>query len=137
MMFTAGNTPLAICITTKTEPDTEEIRCDAKNKVYTLLKSKETVSKLAQDLRKKFEATVIVDNVRLGSIMIDLVLEDLSKVEYIKYLSDNWVLSNIVDNILITPEFISSCQAKDVALDVLIDEESYKKIKSLSGKKKS
>ena len=103
--------------------------------MYTLLTSKETVSRLAQDLSKKLEATVIVDNVRLGSIMVDLILGDMSKLEYIKYLSDNWVLSNMVDNILITPEFITTCQADDVALDVVVDEESYNQIKRLSGKK--
>ena len=132
--ITGSNHPLTICITTKTEPDTEEIRYDAENKVYTLLTSKETVSKLAQDFSKKFEATVIVKNVRLGSIMVDMILGDLSKLEYIKYLSDNWVLSNMVDNILITPEFITTCQAEDVALDAVVDEESYKQIKSISGK---
>ena len=133
-LITGGSSLLTICITTKTEPDTEEIQYDAKNKVYTLLTSKETVSRLTQDLSKKFEATVIVKNVRLGSIMVDMILGDLSKLEYIKYLSDNWVLSNMVDNILITPEFITTCQAEDVALDAVVDEESYKQIKSISGK---
>ena len=135
-LITGDSHLLTLCITTKTEPDTEEIRYDAENKVYTLLTSKETVTRLTQDLSKKFEATVIVDNVIRGSIMVEIILGDLSKLEYIKYLSDNWVLSNMVDNILITPEFISSCQAKDVALDIVVDEKSYKQIKSLYGKYK-
>ena len=121
-------------IETKTLPDTEDFRCEAKDKVYTLLKSVENASKLAQDLSKKLEEAIEIKNVRMGSIMVDMILGDLSKLEYIKYLSDNWVLSNMVDGILMTPEFIATCQADDVALDVVVDEDSYKQIKSISGK---
>ena len=69
----------------------------------------------------------------MGSIMVDMILGDLSKLEYIKELSDTWVLSNIVDNILVTPEFIQSCKAEDVGLEVVVDEDSYKQIKSHPG----
>ena len=62
-----------------------------------------------------------------------MILEDLSKVEYIKELSDKWVLSNMIDSILMTSEFISTCQADDVAVEVVVDEESYKQIKTISG----
>ena len=62
-----------------------------------------------------------------------MVLGDLSRLEYIKEMSDKWVLSSIVDRILMTPEFISSCQAEDVALEVVVDEESYQQLKSHSG----
>ena len=62
-----------------------------------------------------------------------MILGDLSKLEYIKELSDTWVLSNIVDNILMTPEFIQSCKAEDVGLEVVVDEDSYNQIKSQSG----
>ena len=102
--------------------------------MYTLLKSVENASKLAQDLSKKLEEAIEINNVRMGSIMVDMILRDLSKLEYIKYLSDNWVLSNMVDGILMTSEFIATCQADDVALDVVVDEDSYEQIKSISGK---
>ena len=128
LFISGSSTPLTIRITTNTVPDTKEIRYEAQINVYTQLTSEETVTKLAQDLSKKLEATVKLNNVRLGSIMVDMILGDLSKLEYIKYLSDNWVLSNMVDNILITPEFITTCQAEDVALDVVVDEDSYKHI---------
>ena len=72
----------------------------------------------------------------MGSIMVDMVLGDLSKLEYIKKLSDKYVLSNIIDSILMTPEFIESCQAEDVGLEAVIDEESYNQIKSKYGKMK-
>ena len=135
MFCIIGNThPLTICITTKTLPDTQELQDEAENKVFTTLNSKENISKLAGDLSEKLETKVTLDNPRLGSIMVDMILGDLSKLEYIKYLSDNWVLSNIVDGILMTPEFISTCEAEDVALDVVVDEESYKQIKNIYGK---
>ena len=81
----------------------------------------------------ELEANVSLNNVRLGSILVDIILEDLSKVKYIKELSDKWVLSNMIDSILMTPEFISTCKAEDVAVEVVVDEESYKQIKSISG----
>ena len=63
-----------------------------------------------------------------------MMLEDLSKLEYIKDLSDKWALSNIVDNALITPGFLESCQAEYVELEVVVDEESYKQLRNQAGK---
>ena len=129
-----GNTsPLTIRITTKTHPDSEEVRYDAENNVYTLLASQEVITALGQSLSQELHATITLNNVRMGSIMVDMILGDLSKLEYIKELSDTWVLSNIVDNILMTPEFIQSCKAEDVGLEVVVYEDSYKQIKSQSG----
>ena len=121
-------------MTTKTLPDTEELKDEAENKVFTMLKSEKKVSNLAEELSEKLKTTIKLGNPKLGSITVDMIIEYLSQLEYIKYLSDNWVLSNMVDGILMTPEFISTCQAEDVALDVVVDEESYKEIKRVSGK---
>ena len=133
LFFSDSTPPLTLRITTKTLPDTEEIQRDAQNNVYTLLTTEETVRALAKNLSDEFEAKVNLNNVRLGSIMVDMILEDLSKVEYIKELSDKWVLSNMIDSILMTSEFISTCLADDVAVEVVVDEESYKQIKTISG----
>ena len=118
---------------TKTHQDSEEVRYDAENNVYTLLASQEVITALSQSLSQELHASITLNNVRMGSIMVDMILGDLSKLEYIKELSDTWVLSNIVDNILMTPEFIQSCLAEDVGLEVVVDEDSYKQIKSQSG----
>ena len=131
---TGDTPPLIIRITTKTMPDTEEIRLEAENNVYTLLMSEQTLKKLAQDLTRKFEAEIKLDNVLLGSIQMEMVLGDLTKLEYLKEFSDKWVLSNIMDSILMTPQFIESCHAEDVAIDVVIDEESYQRVKLHAGK---
>ena len=98
-----------------------------------MLATAETARALIDALSEELEANVNLNNVRLGSILVDMILEDLSKVEYIKELSDKWVLSNMIDSILMTPEFISTCLADDVAVEVVVDEESYKQIKTISG----
>ena len=135
-LFTGNPYPLTIHITTKTLPDTEQVRQEAENNVFTLLASETAVKALSQSLSEELEATITLNNVRMGSIMVDMVLGDLSKLAYIKKLSDKYVLSNIIDSILMTPEFIESCQAEDVGLEAVIDEESYNQIKSKYGKMK-
>ena len=100
----------------------------------TILSTEAELSRLAETLSDEFEATIKLDNVKMGSIRVDMRLGNVSKLEYIKDLSDKWVLSNIIDNILITPEFVESCQAEDVAIDVVIDEESYQQVKLQAGK---
>ena len=127
---------MTIRITTKTLPDTEQVRQEAENNVFTLLASETAVKALSQSLSEELQATITLNNVRMGSIMVDMVLGDLSKLAYIKKLSDKYVLSNIIDSILMTPEFIESCQAEDVGLEAVIDEESYNQIKSKYGKMK-
>ena len=135
-LFTGNPYPLTIHITTKTLPDTEQVRQEAENNVFTLLASETAVKALSQSLSEELEETITLNNVRMGSIMVDMVLGDLSKLAYIKKLSDKYVLSNIIDSILMTPEFIESCQAEDVGLEAVIDEESYNQIKSKCGKMK-
>ena len=129
-MFAGNSPPLTLCITAKTLPDTEELRFTAENNLVTLLSSEEVIQALAQTLSEEFEATIKLTNVRTGSIKVDMMLGDLSRLDYIKGLSDEWVLSNIVDSILMTPEFIESCGAEDVAIDVVLDEESYQQVRS-------
>ena len=102
--------------------------------MYNHIKSKEVLSKLSQDLTNEFATKIKLDKVTMGSIQMDMKLKDLTRLEYLKELSDKWVLSNIMDCILMTPEFIESCQADDVAIDVIIDEESYQKVKLQGGK---
>ena len=96
--------------------------------------SEEAVTALSETLSEAFKTKVNLENVRLGSIMVDMMLEDLSKLEYIKDLSDKWALSNIVDNALITPDFLESCQAEYVELEVVVDEKSYKELRNQAGK---
>ena len=129
-MFVGNCTPLTICVTTKTLPDIEELRFTAENNLITLLSSEEVLQALAQALSEEFEATIKFTNVHTEHPKIDLILGDLSHLEYIKELSDEWVLSNIVDSILMTPEFIESCKAEDVAIEVVLDEDSYQQVRS-------
>ena len=130
----AGNlNVLTLDITTSTQPHTETVNISAENNLLSLLKSKEVLQSVAQTLSEQFEAHVKLTDVRKGSIKVDMVLEDLSGLEYIKEMSDKWALTNIVDNILMTQEFIESCQAEDVIIEVVVDEVSYQQLKSHCG----
>ena len=133
LCITDSTPPLTIRLTARTLPDNEDIRIETENNLYTLLMSEGAIRALAEQLSEEFEAKIKLDNVRMGSIVVDMMLEDLSKLEYIKDLSDKWVLSNIVDNILITPDFLESCQAQYVELEAVVDEESYKQLRSQAG----
>ena len=133
LCITDSTPPLTIRLTARTLPDNEDIRIETENNLYTLLMSEAAIRALAEQLSEEFEAKIKLDNVRMGSIVVDMMLEDLSKLEYIKDLSDKWVLSNIVDSILVTPEFLESCQAEYVELEAVVDEESYKQLRSQAG----
>ena len=131
--FTGSLLPLAVSITAKPAPDTEEICCATRNKLFTLLSSDEVVTSLAQTLSEELEEAIKLINIKTaseGSIQVDMILGDLSQIDYLKELSDKWVLSNMVDSILMTPQFIESCHAEDVAVEFLIDEDSYQQIKT-------
>ena len=125
-----GNAPLlTICVFTRTIPDTEMVQIDAEKNIFRLLSNEEVVQTVAQALSDDFETHIKLSNIRIGSIQIDMMLEDLNRLEYIKELSDKYVLSNILDSVLMTPEFIESCQAEDVFVEALLDEDSYQQVK--------
>ena len=106
---------------------------DAETQLLSLLADEEELATLTHKLSTEFEVTVKLDNVRTGTIKVDILLGDLTRLEYLKELSDKWVLSNILDRILMTPQFIASSQAEDVAIEVVVEEESYQKAKLHAG----
>ena len=126
-----------MCINPKTYPETEEIQSEAENLVLEHLSSEEVLTELAEALSEESDTLITLSNVRVGSIKMDMQVADLSLIDYIKHLSDQGVLTNIIDNILMTPSFVSSCvsvcQAEDVAVEAVIEEESYRQIKLYSG----
>ena len=127
-------------ITPNTIPDTDQVRESAARWLFKKLSSEVLLFLLSQTLSEVAEVTITLVNVRAGSIKVDMILGNMSRLEYIKELSDNWVLSNIVDSTLMTPEFveelIESCQAEDVSIQAVIDEDSYQQVKSLVSKYK-
>ena len=133
LLITGNIPPLTLVITTNTVPDSEQVHLEAENNIFRLLLSEKERSRLAEALSDEFETTIKLDNVKMGSIRVDMRLGNLSKLEYLKELSDKLVMTNIVDSILMTPEFIESCQAEDVAINVIIDEESYQQVKLHAG----
>ena len=97
------------------------------------LSTNEGIKSLSNNLSETLDTPINLTNGRLGSIKVDMTLGDLSSLEYIKELSDTWVLSNIMDSILMTTEFIESCQAEDVAITAVLEEESYQRFKNCPG----
>ena len=122
---------MTIDITIETAPEDEQIHKLAEKVLFKHLSSDKNKAELSQTLSRKLDMSLAVKNTQIGSIKLDVILADLSSLEYIKELSDNWVLTNIMDSILITPEFIESCQAEDVSITAVLNEESYKRIKNL------
>ena len=54
-----------------------------------------------------------MDEVYKCSVIIDLRLKDYTELENIKSLSDGGVLTYIFESLLLTPEYLSTCLAKD------------------------
>ena len=133
ILSTGSSVCLIICLTVRTLPDTEEVQSQSEDILYQHL-SDEVIVALEGSLSEEFCTIVKLTNIRKGSIKMDMSIEDLSRLEYIKYLSDKGVLSDIIDCFLMTPDFISKCQAQDVAVEAVIDEESYSRLKNQSGK---
>ena len=131
--ITGNGLKLTICMTTRTVPETDHVQELAERNLLEHLSSVEGITSLSNSLSETLDTPINLTNGRIGSIKVDAILEDLSSLEYIKELSDTWVLSNIMDSILMTPEFIESCQAEDVSLLAVLDEESYQRIKNLPG----
>ena len=131
---------LTVSITTAIVSDTEKVRVSTEKNLLKLLSSEEKLASLAQKLSEELEAEITLKNVRPGSIKVDMTLEDMACLEYIKELSDQWVLSNIVDSILMTPEFteqfIDSCHKEQVSIKFVLDKDSYQQVKSLISKYK-
>ena len=133
MCITGNTPPLTIRITTETVPESEHVQKLAESNLLKHLSSEEGITSLSATLSIKLDTELKLTNTRIGSIKMDAILGDLSSLEYIKELSDNWTLSHIMDMILMTPEFIESCQAEDVAITAVLDEESYQQVKNHPG----
>ena len=131
--ITGNPAALIISITTKTVPKDDPVQESAQKNLLEHLSSEEGITSLSNSLSVTLDTPINLTNGRLGSIKVDMTLGDLSSLEYIKELSDTWVLSNIMDSILMTPEFIESCQAEDVAITAVIEEDSYQRFKNLPG----
>ena len=130
-----GNTEaLTLIIETHTLPDNEDIHKKAENNLFSKLSSEEIKSELSQNLSRKLNTDVKLTDTVMGSIKVDIVMEDLSRLEHLKEMCDKWVLTNIMESILMTKELINSCGAEDVAIDVVLEEASYQRIKNLPGK---
>ena len=128
-----GNNPqLTMIITATTFPDAKEVKELAEENLSKVLSSDEAL--VSQTLSDKIGTKLNLTNTRLECVKVDVILRDISSLDYLKELSDKMVLTNIMDMILMTPEFIESCQAEDVAITAVLDKESYQQIKDIHSK---
>ena len=130
MFSNIGNTSqLTIILTTTTCPDTKEVKELSEKNLLEFLSSEQ--ASVSQTLSDKIGTKLNLTNTRLECVKVDVILRDISSLDYLKELSDKMVLTNIMDMILMTPEFIESCQAEDVAITAVLDEDSYQQIKDI------
>ena len=117
--------PLKLSIEASPEPPTEENRQDAIDQLYSRLNTNDGRRDLSQYLSNGLDSKISVDKVYKGSIILDLKVKTYSALHEIKYLSDQGVLSNMLNCFLITPEYKAACQAEKVLLTAKVDERSY------------
>ena len=55
-----------------------------------------------------------MDEVYKCNVIIDLRLKDYTELENIKSLSDGEVLTFIFESLLLTPDYLSTCLAKEI-----------------------
>ena len=111
---------LKMCITVTTLPNTKALMREAENILYKHLSLENTITKLSQCLSEVFRTSVDITDVKEGSIQMDLLLKNFYKVEYMNDLSDEGVLTNLIDSWLMTEEIISCCQADDCYGSLLV-----------------
>ena len=116
-------------ITATTFPDAKEVKELAEENLSKVLSSEQ--ASVSQTLSDKIGTKLSLANTRLECVKVDVILSNLTSLDYLKELSDKKVLTNIMDMILMTPEFIESCQAEDVAITAVLDEDSYQQIKEI------
>ena len=117
--------PLKLSIEASPEPANEAYRLDATDQLYARLTTNDGRKDLSEYLSDGLDSKISVDKVYKGSIILELKVKTYSALHEIKYLSDQGVLSNMLNCFLVTPEYKAACQAEKVLLTVKVDERSY------------
>ena len=108
------------------KPDSEKNKQDATENLHSYLSHSSVQEKLSKDLSDELDTELVVDKVYKGSVIIELKMKYYTELENIKSLSDTGVLSNIFGSLLVTSDYLSSCQADKVHIDAEVDDMSYK-----------
>ena len=108
-----------------THPESTENTQNATDQLYSVLDSPGARQSLSQYLTEETDIDLSVHRIVRGSFFIDLKMKDYLELEEIKYLSDQGVLSIMLNFYLITKDFLQSCLAESVKLNVTVDIVSY------------
>ena len=112
----------------------EEAREAVEKKIILNLQCPDGKVKLENHLSRELNTKLQVEEIETGSIIIVIKLHDLDCLEKLRYLSRTEYLSNSIDDLLITDQFLEECQqiTSDITLHVTLLEESYQTLLSLA-----
>ena len=101
-----------------TTPDSEVNGRDAQLRLLQLLQEPQQQERLSAYLSQELETKIDVTNVKEGSVIVDILVEDKQAVDTLKFLSDTGLLSSMLQIHLITDQFIFQCLADRVDINV-------------------
>ena len=113
-------------MTTKTNP--EQASKDIEEKLQTYLESDKGSKRLENHLSNELKHKLHLEKIEAGSIFIVIRLSSLDCLERLHYLSTTDYLSNTINHLLITKEFLTECAVSSVTLKVTLLEESYQRL---------
>ena len=116
---------LRLSVEVSAEPDSPSNTRQALDLLYERLDTTRARQRLTQYLVEETDVDLSVCRISRGSLFIDVKITDYSQLEEIKYLSDQGVLSNMLNYYLITEDFKQTCQAETVKLQVTVDIVSF------------
>ena len=113
-------------MTTKTNP--EQASKDIEEKLQIYLESDKGSKRLENHLSNELKHKLHLEKIEAGSIFIVIRLSSLDCLERLHYLSTTDYLSNTINHLLITKEFLTECAVSSVILKVTLLEESYQRL---------
>ena len=113
-------------VTVDVEPDTAQK--DAEETIMKTLKSDEAMKELESHLSSEVQGEIKIKEIREGSIIIVIGLNNLECLQRIYYLSSTGYLSESLQDHLVTQELLETCEASRITLHVSVIEECYRKL---------
>ena len=118
-------------VTVQPTPNTDTALQDAETRLLELTKSKIDDGSLSEDITKLTNVKMNVEDVTMSCLLLHIKLFDPTQIPYLKNLDDTGALTNLMEYILISDEFLSRCQAEQVSLEVKIDKTSVELLQEI------
>ena len=123
--------PLLLRVTVEPTPNTDTALQDAETRLLELTKSKIDDGSLSEDITNLTNVKMSVEDVTMSCLLLHIKLIDPYQIPYLKNLDDTGALTNLMEYILISDEFLSRCQAEQVSLEVKIDKTSVELLQKI------